>query len=123
LCNAAPDYLLPEILDGPSRSAVAQSHRLTRQGDDFKTDDGTVFRFVSGSGPITQTRKTQRQKPATPAVHRAGVGSTPLRDVLGAFSLFACQDDPSPEDIPLDACRRSHSPPKLTSLLFTQNDP
>src|SRR5207245_5140003 len=42
LCDAAPDDLLPEILDGPSRSAVAQSHRLTRQGDDFKTDDGTV---------------------------------------------------------------------------------
>jgi hypothetical protein len=123
LCNAAPDHLLPEILDGPSRSAGAQSHGLTRQGDDFKTDDGTVFRFVPGSGPITQTRKTERQKPATPAVHRAGVGSTPLRDVLGTPSVFARKDDPSPEDIPLGARRRSHSPPKFISLLLTQNNP
>ncbi len=122
LCDSAPDDLFPEILDRPLCSAVAQGHGLTGQGDDFKMDNGTVLRFVPRPGPITQACQTQRQKPATPALHGAGVSSTSVRDILGAPSLFARKDDPRPEGVPLSARHRSHSPPKLPSLLFAQND-
>ena len=123
LRDTAPDDLFAQILDRPLCSAVAHSHGLTRQGDDFKTDDGTVLRFVPRSGSITQACKTQRQEPATPPLHSAGVGSTSLRDIFGAASLFARKDDPRPEGVPLTARRCSHSPPKLLSLLLSWDDP
>jgi hypothetical protein len=78
---------------------------------------------VPWSGPITQAAKTQRQEPATPAVHGAGMGSTSLRDLLCTPSLFARENDPGPEGVPLRARHCSHSSPELLALRITQSDP